>query len=337
MSVSPVTTLQEICVKLGTLPVYTNILSVTGNHQNQFITKISWKNYSTEGTGNNKKEAKQNAAKMMLLLLLSSNEIPKQILSSFSTLQADFKLNSSAITNDIRSTNLSDSNTNKFINSIGLLNEYCQKHNLSAPVYEDVTMSGPSHLPTFTVSCAVGSVRQEGCASTKQVAKHESAKKVLEDLKNKSCVSVDNLNVEFMKVLSHQPSYDKSMEQKVVQIYGQVRKKPVLFRPLIKINDYLTILRDLCYNISIENKNSLKKAFNTSVFTDSNTLKVIIYKALNTTMEETSFNTINHNFLIGLKLHTHPVIFQFGIGTTIEQARQNALHKLLEYIFLLLQ
>ncbi|XP_012151295.1 interferon-inducible double-stranded RNA-dependent protein kinase activator A homolog isoform X2 [Megachile rotundata] len=322
------------------------ISSVIGTHRNQFTTKVSWRNYSAEGTADNKKEAKQNAAKKMLSLLLLSNEIPEKILLSIPNMKTDFKLNNSVITNDVCSVNSSDSDTTKFMNYVGLLNEYCQGHNLSSPVYENVGMTGPSHLPMFTVSCAIDSIRQEGCANTKQAAKHQAAKKVLENLENKPCSNVkfntktsdmDNLNVQFMKVSVDEPKYDKLQEQKIIATYGQIRKKPVLFKPRIKINDYVEVLRDLCYNISMKDKNSLSKVYNTSFSVDSDTLKVIIYRAFKTTIEEISFNTINGDSLIGLKLDTHPVIFQCGIGRTKEQATKNALHKLLEYIFLLLQ
>lgn len=347
MSKTAVTVLQEVCTKLGTLPGYTEILSMVETYQRQFTIRVSWKNYNTEGTAANKKEAKQNAAKNMLLLLLSSNEIPEKILLSFPNLKADFKLNTSMITNNASSINLSDSHTKICTNYIGLLKEYCEGQNLPAPNYATVGNVGPSHLPMFAISCTVDTVRYEGCANTKQAAKHQAAKKVLENLKNKSCSNIKcnteasdamvALNVEFIKVSLDQFKYNKLKEEKIVKTSGPIIKELVLCKPHIKIEDYVTVLSDLCRNITAEDNNLLSVIYNKFSTVDLNTLKTIICRAFKTSMEETSFKSIDNDSLIGVKLNIYPVVFQIGTGNTIEQARKCAFYKLLQYIFLLSQ
>lgn len=132
MSKTPITVLQDVSMKLGTLPIYTEILSVNRTPQVQFVIRVTWKNYTVEGRANNKKEAKQNAAKKMLSLLSSAKEIPEILLLSVVKPTRSITLpeesNTSTITNSLCSlvtnnSDISDSDIKEeFTNYVGLLN-----------------------------------------------------------------------------------------------------------------------------------------------------------------------------------------------------------------------
>ncbi|XP_034175126.2 protein Loquacious-like [Osmia lignaria lignaria] len=351
MNQTPIMVLQEASVKLGTLPVYTEILSVSSTHQKKFVIRVSWRNYTAEGTAYNKKEAKQNAATKMLSLLLSEKKIPETLLLSVvkptGSITLPNKSNTSTTTDYLCSSvannsNVSDSDIKEeFMNYVGLLNEHCQQNNFSDPVYENIATAGPSHIPVFTTSCTVGSVCQEGCARTKKLAKHKAAKQVLENLQShlppvikhntKTSDTVNDLNVQFMELSTDQPKYEKFNKEKVLEAYGRTRQIPVLFKPHIKVEDYVKVLSNLCHSFDVTNKNCLKNVCNTHSLQDVNTLKAIIHKAFETNVEEVNFKTVNGKSAIGFKLNTNPIIFQIGIGVTREQARKDALCKLLEF------
>lgn len=73
MDKSPISALQEFCIKEGHVPNYIFMTANNNNSRNQFVCKVACKNLSTTGSGSNKKEAKHNAAQTMLSLLLGNN------------------------------------------------------------------------------------------------------------------------------------------------------------------------------------------------------------------------------------------------------------------------
>lgn len=75
MAKSPVSTLQELSIKQGYVPIYDYIGVKTDGIYNQFVYRVNCKKFSAEGVGYSKKDAKHNAAENMLLLLAKENEI----------------------------------------------------------------------------------------------------------------------------------------------------------------------------------------------------------------------------------------------------------------------
>ena len=60
----------------------------------------------------------------------------------------------------------------------------CSSKNLNDPEYEEIGDVGPPHARIFTIKCTVSAFVEKGTASTKKVAKHEAAKKMLERIKD---------------------------------------------------------------------------------------------------------------------------------------------------------
>ncbi|XP_029046588.2 RISC-loading complex subunit tarbp2-like [Osmia bicornis bicornis] len=351
MNKTPIMVLQDASVKLGTLPVYTEISSVSSTHQNKFVIRVAWRNYTAEGTAYNKKEAKQNAATKMISLLLLEKEIPETLLLSVVKPTGSITLpkesNTSTTIDYLYSSITNNSNVSdkeEFMNYVGLLNEHCQQNNFPNPIYDNIAIAGPSHIPMFTISCTVGSVCQKGCARTKKIAKQEAAKQVLENLQShlppvikhntKTSDTMNDLNVQFMELSTDQPKYENFNKEKVLEAYGRTRQIPVLFKPHIKVEDYVKVLSNLCHSLDVTNQNCLKNVCNTLGLQNVNTLKAIIHKAFETNVEEVNFKTVDGKSAIGLKLNTNPIICQIGIGVTKEEARKNALCKLLEFVLL---
>ncbi|XP_076244043.1 RISC-loading complex subunit TARBP2-like [Calliopsis andreniformis] len=228
MDKTPIMVLHEIAIKNCTsMPVYSEIGSIQGTHQNQFIIGVRWKTYAVKGIGSSKKEAKQNAAKEMLSTLFSAGEITEKSLLSVSSNASVFKnavnkasspsvimntfnnflensfsstsnssLASSSCSSPMNSS-CSYQNTlsveNKFVNYVGPLLEYCVSKNIPTPLFTVVNVSGQSHAPMFTMNCVLDNICEEATATTKKDAKQKVAKKMLQRLTGSTDVNINKM------------------------------------------------------------------------------------------------------------------------------------------------
>lgn len=65
------------------------------------------------------------------------------------------------------------------MNSISLLNLYCQKLKIKFPIYKVVNKIGEDHNPIFEVKCIFKETDEIGQGSSIKIAKEEAAKKIL--------------------------------------------------------------------------------------------------------------------------------------------------------------
>jgi len=82
MSKTPISLLQELLIKQGYFPIYDYIGEETDGVYRFFIYKVTCKDLSAKGIGNNKKMAKHDAAKNMLSLLSFDKKNEDQMSSS---------------------------------------------------------------------------------------------------------------------------------------------------------------------------------------------------------------------------------------------------------------
>ncbi|XP_076671326.1 RISC-loading complex subunit tarbp2-like [Andrena cerasifolii] len=373
MSKTPVMVLQEVAMKrCSSLPVYTEISCIQGTHQNKFTIGVKWKSYDAKGVGSSKMKAKHNAAQKMLALLVASSEISQNQVSLISCHEAattTVRPTNSATSTTTMFTSVLDSGKsfnnssislpcspvsaaslgNAFVNYVGLLHEYCASRHIPEPQYDIVNRTGPSHLPVFIMSCRVASVHEQVSATTKKNAKHEVAKKVLQQLtkdtdfgvKNETLEScVKKLNAEFMNLQISEPKVDDSQTVKVLTTYTQLKHKSPVITHAIKIENYHAVLSSLCYRIPKIERDSLINIFKTKTYFTQNIsdVKNIICSAMDTTMQTIAFKAnIGNQFIIGLRLCTYPTILKIGIGETTERAERHALCKLFAFIAVLLK
>lgn len=87
------------------------------------------------------------------------------------------------------------------MNSISLINLYCQKLKIKFPIYEVVKKEGEDHNPTFEVKCVFKEINEIGKGSSIKIAKEEAARKIVNhfsmELENLSSVSfvIESYNV----------------------------------------------------------------------------------------------------------------------------------------------
>ena len=199
------------------------------------------------------------------------------------------------------------------------------------------------------MSCKVASVHEQVSATTKKNAKHEVAKKVLQqltkntdfDVKHETLESyVNKMNVEFMNLQISEPKINNPQDVKALATYAQLKHKGPVIKHKIEIHNYHEVLSSICYRIPNIERDSLMSIFKTKTYVTQNIsdLKNIICSALDTTMQTIAFKaTAGNRFIIGLRLFTYPTILQIGIGETTERAERHALCKLLTLIAVLLK
>lgn len=153
MSKTPISVLQEICVKnFKNAPMYEVIADGTG-FDKVFAYKVKAFDENATGYGKSKNDAKHEAAIQMLRKL--------------------------------EHLNLSDDNTREAPavgegNSVGDLHDICVARNIPLPQFNLVNATGPSHNPDFTFECRVASVIRLAKHSTKKGAKQLAAYKMLQ-------------------------------------------------------------------------------------------------------------------------------------------------------------
>lgn len=199
------------------------------------------------------------------------------------------------------------------------------------------------------MSCKVASVHEQVSATTKKNAKHEVAKKVLQQLtkntdfnvKHETLESyVNKMNVEFMNLQISEPKIDNSQNVKAMATYTQLKRKDPVIKHKIEIQNYHEVLSSLCSSIPKIDRDSLINMFKTKTYftRNINEVKNIISDVLVTPMQTIPFKAnAGNRFIIGLRLCTYPTILQIGIGETAERAEKHALCKLLALIAVLLK
>ncbi|KZC10576.1 Interferon-inducible double stranded RNA-dependent protein kinase activator A like protein A [Dufourea novaeangliae] len=353
MSKTSISILQEAIMKLSgcSLPIYVEVSSGIGI-QKRFTIQVTWKSYSAKGVGFSKKEAKQNAAKEMILLLSSKNILQ----STLSLLPTEEFIPNSIASMSIDRPNLQNSmslldsdasphassSQSTFVNYVGLLQEYSVTRNLLSPSYTLLNISGPSHIPGFTIQCKVASVSKEATETTKKAAKQKAAKEVLQHFIGNTHTldtDMDKLNIEYMDLRIDEAKSDKLKNENALEIYNKTKNRPFRANNQTEVNDFHDALSNHCKNITHSNKIVLmsvvrmKKCYLDNI-TD---MKNIIQDALKVTLEKISFQAKNNHYIVGLRLTTTPPMMQIGLNNTPDQAEKEALHKLFELVIAFLK
>lgn len=151
---NPISHLQEYCVKRNQqIPKYT----IFPNGQSTFTCTVEVLQMHDNSDGSSKQEAKSKAAKKMLQRLLANDDKPA----------AAVPLTKSELIVGL---------TN---NAINVLQEFCVKHKIPLPIYEDNGKSGADHVPIFSVKCILGNHCQFGTGKSKKIAKESAANKIV--------------------------------------------------------------------------------------------------------------------------------------------------------------
>ncbi|XP_046602326.1 RISC-loading complex subunit tarbp2 isoform X2 [Neodiprion lecontei] len=165
--------LNEAMIKIGEKPTYELISNEVGTQSIEFKYRVSCRTVrngkikTAVGCGLSKKEAKQNAAQIFMQNYLSNlkSEMSDSVQSQF------FHSENTSCTVNLRDCILHN-----------VLKILCAKFQMATPTYTDVSASGPSHAPSFTIKCQVHVFNTKGDGSTKKKAKLRACEKMIAQL-----------------------------------------------------------------------------------------------------------------------------------------------------------
>ncbi|XP_035737263.1 interferon-inducible double-stranded RNA-dependent protein kinase activator A homolog isoform X4 [Vespa mandarinia] len=206
---TPVSVLQELLSRRGTIPKY-ELVQVEGViHEPTFRYRVTVADVVAMGTGRSKKEAKHAAAKAVLDKLIGVNiesaesPLPKSLADSQNLPELEGYGEEKGLTNPI-----------------GVLQEMCMSRHWPPPKY---TMEGEEGLPherKFTIVCSILSFREVGYGKSKKIAKRHAAHKMwltLHDTNNQTnmdgdentCLNDGDVNlVQFLQEIASEQQFE---------------------------------------------------------------------------------------------------------------------------------
>lgn len=210
---SPISLLNQICVRNSLTPTYILIASEGMVHAPTFTYRVQLVEYVEEGSGPSKKKAKHVAARNMLRRLLNQTnlieekETVKRVLKRCDdediaealALQKSTKEKQNETCDASTNLNPKSTSTNEAANEeenpIGKLQEICMKKHWNPPIYEDYGEKGAPHEREFHVDCMIESLslKQRGMGKSKKVAKRAAALQMLNQLRKDNLDKIDDL------------------------------------------------------------------------------------------------------------------------------------------------
>lgn len=160
---TPVSTLQELCVKNREGAPYYELISDGTDANKTFMYKVTAFEESAVGSGRSKKDSKHEAAVNLInkLKLLPKFKDDLVIVPDIQRCQVD-------------------------ADAVGSLLDICIQRNLPMAHFEIIQATGAAHSPDFTIECRVSSIIRRGTFSTKKGAKQIAAQEVLKVIQSVS-------------------------------------------------------------------------------------------------------------------------------------------------------
>jgi len=170
---TPVSLLQELCVRKGITPKYDLVQIEGAVHEPTFKNRVTVAEFSDFGSGQSKKKAKHSAAKAILDKLLGSQ--------AFGGALSETATDGTIVSNHVSGNSYDDGIQG---NPIGTLQELCMSRRWPPPIYDLNAEEGLPHERQFTINCIVGKYKEPGAGKSKKVAKRQAAYKMLQKLKD---------------------------------------------------------------------------------------------------------------------------------------------------------
>ncbi|KAK7066089.1 RISC-loading complex subunit tarbp2 [Halocaridina rubra] len=174
-SKTPVSLLQELCMRRGISPKY-DLLQIEGAvHEPTFVYRVTVDEFAANGSGHSKKKAKHSAAKAMLDIIIQGGAAGTGDQASGGPDDAPPEL----------STQIVPPHDDGIPgNPVGALQELCMVRSWPSPTYELTLEEGVPHERTFSVSCTIGTTKEVGTGKKKKLAKRQAAYKMTQRMKD---------------------------------------------------------------------------------------------------------------------------------------------------------
>ncbi|RXG52294.1 Interferon-inducible double-stranded RNA-dependent protein kinase activator A-like protein A [Armadillidium vulgare] len=168
-SKTPVSLLQELCMRRGISPKY-DLLQIEGPvHEPTFVYRVTVGEFAANGSGQTKKKAKHAAAKAVLDIIIQGGSGGQGQTGS---------------TPELSSQIVSPYDDGIPGNPVGALQELCMSRRWPPPTYELAAEEGFPHERTFSICCTIGNHKEIGSGKSKKLSKRQAANKMLLKLKD---------------------------------------------------------------------------------------------------------------------------------------------------------
>jgi len=317
---TPVSLLQELCMRRGISPKY-DLLQIEGQvHEPTFVYRVNVGEYTASGSGQSKKKAKHAAAKAVLDIILHglgpnhNNGTQDCTLMQANNQGSELSKMVSPYDDDIPG------------NPVGQLQELCMTRRWPPPTYELTAEEGFPHERTFAIACTIATYKEIGHGKSKKLAKRQAAFSMFQKLTD---LPQDNTAGDILQEDEEELTnklglrYGGLKDYKMMSMSRQDSRKVSSFHAMLKnkAGPHIKNLQNIILSTKIDFVQMLKDIAFEANF---NTTYVDI--------DETSFSG-EHQCL--LQLSTLPVAVCYGTGETREVAQASAAHNALEYLRLM--
>ncbi|XP_015175784.1 PREDICTED: interferon-inducible double-stranded RNA-dependent protein kinase activator A homolog isoform X1 [Polistes dominula] len=306
---TPVSVLQELLSRRGTIPKY-ELVQVEGViHEPTFRYRVTVGDVIAMGTGRSKKEAKHAAAKAVLDNLIgTSNESSESAIIKSLTNQAMQDLEGYGEEKDIA-------------NPIGVLQEMCVSRHFPPPKYTMENEEGLPHERKFTIVCSIMSLREYGHGKSKKIAKRHAAHKMWRLLNESGPSILYKTGEEKEKGVKLNTYYCDLKGSKVSTLSSSHSHKVSQFHKNLKASQgaVLDKLQDTCLNDGDINLVQFLQ-------------EIASEQRFEVTYVDIEERSVNGKCQCLVQLSTLPVAVCYGCGVTSNDAQASAAQNALEYL-----
>nr|XP_053630220.1 RISC-loading complex subunit tarbp2-like isoform X3 [Cherax quadricarinatus] len=174
-SKTPVSLLQELCMRRGISPKY-DLLQIEGAvHEPTFVYRVTVGEFAANGSGQSKKKAKHAAAKAVLDIIIQGGAAGAGGSTTGGAPGAPPELSTQIV---------SPYDDGIPGNPVGSLQELCMARRWPPPTYDLTSEEGFPHERTFSIACTIGNTKEIGTGKSKKLAKRQAAYKMTQRLKD---------------------------------------------------------------------------------------------------------------------------------------------------------
>lgn len=314
-SKTPVSLLQELCMRRGISPKY-DLLQIEGAvHEPTFVYRVTVGEFAANGSGQSKKKAKHAAAKAVLDIIIQGGAAGAGGPTTGGSPGAPPELSTQIV---------SPYDDGIPGNPVGSLQELCMARRWPPPTYDLTSEEGFPHERTFSIACTIGSTREVGTGKSKKLAKRQAAYKMTQRLKDQP-VEQPQVNMladdddEIAQKLAAR--YSGLKDSKVLSLNTSDSRKVSHFHKNLKQSPGKKLQELQTISLSSLNLNFVQML--QDIAQEANF--VVTYVDI----EELSVSG-QHQCLV--QLSTMPVAVCYGTGGSMKEAQASAAHNALEYL-----
>lgn len=335
---TPVSLLQELCMRRGISPKY-DLLQIEGAvHEPTFVYRVTVGEFTANGSGQSKKKAKHAAAKAVLDIIIhgggpvstgAAAAAAATVSSQHASSAGGDSSSGPVANNDSQHADLSTMVVSPYDdgipgNPVGQLQELCMTRRWPPPTYQLTAEEGFPHERTFSIACTIATYKEVGGGKSKKLAKRQAAYSMLQKLRDlpqeqQPSGGLNEDDDDLAQKLALR--YSGLKESKVMSLSGGDSRKVSQFHKMLKQKPGAHMKELQKVSLSSAGLNFVQML--QDIATEAN------FVATYVEIEEKS---LTGEYQCLLQLSTLPVAVCHGTGVAPEDAQASAAHNALEYL-----